>query len=153
MGGTSRITDIIGPIYFIKKAFSQRQLRVGELVKQNLGELFIRNEAKIPSVNSKYITVTEVRMTPDLKTARVYVIPLGGTDAKETVKILTEYSHLVRKALSKRLDIKFLPKLTFVEDNSFEYAEKIEKIIKKIKKNDEEKKKIQLSPLQIMKKM
>ena len=122
------------------KTLTQRQLRVGELVKQNLGELFIRNEAKIPSVNSKYITVTEVRMTPDLKTARVYVIPLGGTDAKETVKILTEYSHLVRKALSKRLDIKFLPKLTFVEDNSFEYAEKIEKIIRKIKINDTEKK-------------
>ena len=123
-----------------ERTFSQRQLRVGELVKQNLGELFIRNEAKIPSVNSKYITVTEVRMTPDLKTARVYVIPLGGTDVKETVKILTEYSHLVRKALSKRLDIKFLPKLTFIEDNSFEYAEKIENIIKEIKKNDTEKK-------------
>ena len=123
-----------------QKAYSQRQLRVGELVKQNLGELFIRNEAKIPSINSKLVTVTEVRMTPDLKTARVYVIPLGGIDTKETVKILTEFSHLVRKALSKRLDIKFLPKLTFVEDNSFEYAEKIEKIIKKNKNNDKEKK-------------
>ena len=122
------------------KPYSQRQLRVGELVKQNLGELFIRNEAKIPTINSKLITVTEVRMTPDLKTARVYVIPLGGIDTKETVRILTEYSHLVRKALSKRLDIKFLPKLTFVEDNSFEYAEKIEKIIKKNKNNDKEKK-------------
>ena len=121
-------------------SFSQRQLRVGELVKQNLGELFIRNEAKIPSLNCKLITVTEVRMTPDLKTARVYVIPLGGVETKETVKILTEYSHLVRKALSKRLDIKFLPKLTFVEDNSFEYAEKIEKIIKKNRDNDKEKK-------------
>ena len=64
------------------RTFSQRQLRVGELVKQNLGELLIRNEAKIPSINSKLITVTEVRMTPDLKTARVYVIPLGGTDTK-----------------------------------------------------------------------
>ena len=123
-----------------QRQFSQRQLRVGELVKQNLGELLIRNEAKIPSINSKLITVTEVRMTPDLKTARVYVIPLGGADTKETVKILTEYSHLVRKALSKRLDIKFLPKLTFVEDNSFEYAEKIENIIKEIKKNDTQKK-------------
>ena len=123
------------------KTFSQRQLRVGELVKQNLGELFIRNEAKIPSINSKLITVTEVRMTPDLKTARVYVIPLGGVETKETVRILTEYSHLVRKALSKRLDIKFLPKLTFVEDNSFEYAEKIEKIIKRNKEDDKEKKK------------
>ena len=123
-----------------QRAYSQRQLRVGELVKQNLGELFIRNEAKIPSINSKLITVTEVRMTPDLKTARVYVIPLGGIDTKETVKILTEYSHLVRKALSKRLDIKFLPKLTFVEDNSFEYAEKIERIIRKYKENEKEKK-------------
>ena len=122
------------------RPFSQRQLRVGELVKQSLGELFIRNEAKIPSFNSKLITVPEVRMTPDLKTARVYVIPLGGIDTKETVRILTEYSHLVRKALSKRLDIKFLPKLTFIEDNSFEYAEKIEKIIKKNRENDKEKK-------------
>jgi ribosome-binding factor A len=123
-----------------QKAFSQRQLRVGELVKQNLGELFIRNEAKIPKINSKLVTVTEVRMTPDLKTARVYVIPLGGIDTKETVRILTENSHLVRRALSKRLDIKFLPKLTFVEDNSFEYAEKIERIIKRNNKNDKEKK-------------
>ena len=126
----------------LQKTYSQRQLRVGELVKQNLGELFIRNEAKLPLKNSKLITVTEVRMTPDLKSARVYVIPLGGVDIKETVKILTEYSHLVRRALSKRLDIKFLPKLTFVEDNSFEYAEKIERIIKKNKINDKEKKDI-----------
>ena len=123
-----------------QRPFTQRQLRVGELVKQNIGELFIRNEAKIPLINSKLITVTEVRMTPDLKTARVYVIPLGGIDTKETVRILTDFSHLVRRALSKRLDVKFLPKLTFVEDNSFEYAEKIEKIIRKIKINDTEKK-------------
>ena len=123
-----------------ERPYSQRQLRVGELIKQNIGELLIRNEAKLPLINSKLITVTEVRMTPDLKTARVYVIPLGGKDTKETVKILTEYSHLVRKALSKRLDIKFLPKLTFIEDNSFEYAEKIEKLIKKNKKYDKEKK-------------
>ena len=124
----------------IGKQITQRQLRFGEMVKQSLSMIFIRNEAKIPSINSKLITVTEVRMTPDLKTARVYVIPLGGVDTKETVKILTEYSHLVRRALSKRLDIKFLPKLKFVEDNSFEYAEKIEKIIKKNKDNEKEKK-------------
>ena len=120
--------------------YSQRQLRVGELVKQNLGEIFIRNEAKIPLINTKVITVTEVKMTPDLKTARAYVIPLGGVDMIETVSILTEYSHLVRKALSKKLDIKFLPKLAFVEDNSFEYAEKIERLIKKNKENEAEKK-------------
>ena len=120
--------------------YSQRQLRVGELVKQNLGEIFIRNEAKIPLIDTKVITVTEVKMTPDLKTARAYVIPLGGINTSETVSVLTEYSHLVRKALSKKLDIKFLPKLAFVEDNSFEYAEKIERLIKKNKKNEAEKK-------------
>ena len=120
--------------------YSQRQLRVGEMVKQNLGEIFIRNEAKIPLINTKVITVTEVRMTPDLKTARAYVIPLGGEGMTEMVSVLTEYSHLVRKALSKKLDIKFLPKLAFVEDNSFEYAEKIERLIKKNKENETEKK-------------
>ena len=120
--------------------YTQRQLRVGELVKQNLGEIFIRNEAKLPSINTKVITVTEVKMTPDLKTARVYVIPLGGVNLSETVSVLTEYSHLVRRALSKKLDIKFLPRLAFVEDNSFEYAEKIERLINTNKKNEKEKK-------------
>ena len=121
-------------------SFSQRQLRVGELVKQKVGEIFIRNEAKLPSIDTKIITVTEVRMTPDLKTARIYVIPLGGLGMTEIVRALTEYSHLVRRALSKKLDIKFLPKLTFVEDNSFEYAEKIERLIRKNNKDDTEKK-------------
>ena len=79
--------------------FSQRQLRVGELVKQSIGEIFIKNETKITSFNSKFITVTEVRMTPDLKTARVYVIPLGGADMKQIVSVLTANSHLVRNCL------------------------------------------------------
>jgi ribosome-binding factor A len=91
-------------------------------------------------LNTKVITVTEVRMTPDLKTARAYVIPLGGEKMSETVSILTEYSHLVRKALSKKLDIKFLPKIAFLEDKSFEYAEKIERLIKQNKEDETEKK-------------
>ena len=124
-----------------ERTYSQRQLRVGELVKQNLGEIFIRNEAKIPSINTKVITVTEVRMTPDLKTARAYVIPLGGLEMDRTVSILTEFSHLVRKALSKKLDVKFLPRLSFVQDNSFAYAEKIERLIKKNKEKENEKEK------------
>ena len=111
--------------------YSQRQLRVGELVKQNLGQIFLRNEAKIPSLNTKLVTVTEVRMSSDLKSARAYVIPLGGKETKKTVNTLTEFSHLVRRALSKKLDIKFLPKLHFVGDESFDYAERIEKLIKK----------------------
>tara|TARA_B100000929_G_scaffold272796_1_gene244627 strand:- start:954 stop:1325 length:372 start_codon:yes stop_codon:yes gene_type:complete len=109
---------------------NHRHLRVGELVKQNLGQIFLRNEAKIPSLNTKLVTVTEVRMSSDLKSARAYVIPLGGKETEKTVNTLTEFSHLVRKALSKKLDIKFLPKLHFVGDDSFDYAERIEKLIK-----------------------
>ena len=114
-------------------AFSQRQLRVGELIKQSLGQIFLRDEAKVPILETKNITVTEVRMSPDLKNARAYVIPLGGKDSDKTVSILTEFSHLVRKALSKKIDMKFLPRVSFVSDKSFDYAEKIERLIEKNK--------------------
>ena len=113
--------------------FSQRQLRVGELIKQSLGQIFLRDEAKVPSINTKNITVTEVRMSPDLKNARAYVIPLGGKDTEKTINILTEFSYLIRKALSKKVDMKFLPKVSFIGDKSFDYAEKIEKLIKENK--------------------
>ena len=115
------------------ETFSQRQLRVGELIKQNLGQIFLRNEAKVPTLKTKNITVTEVRMSPDLKNAKAYVIPLGGKNTEEAVSILTEFSHLIRKALSKKVDMKFLPKVHFVGDESFDYAEKIEKLIQKNK--------------------
>ena len=113
--------------------YTQRQLRVGELIKQNLGQIFLRDEAKIPSLDTKNITVTEVRMSPDLKNAKAYVIPLGGKDIEKSVNILTEFSYLIRKALSKKIDMKFLPKVYFVGDKSFDYAEKIEKLIQKNK--------------------
>ena len=109
---------------------NHRKLRVGELIKQNLGQIFLKNEAKIPSFNTNLITITEVKMSSDLKSARAYVIPLGGKEIERTVNTLTEFSYLVRKALSKKLDIKFLPRLYFVGDKSFDYAEKIEKLIK-----------------------
>ena len=114
-------------------AFSQRQLRVGELIKQSLGQIFLNDEAKVPILETKNITVTEVRMSPDLKNARAYVIPLGGKDTENAVNILTQFSHLIRKALSKKIDMKFLPKVSFVSDKSFDYAEKIEKLIQKNK--------------------
>ena len=114
-------------------AFSQRQLRVGELIKQSLGQIFLRDEAKVPNIDTKNITVTEVRMSPDLKNARAFVIPLGGKDTEKAVNILTEFSYSIRKALSKKIDMKFLPKVSFVCDKSFDYAEKIEKLIQKNK--------------------
>ena len=113
--------------------FSQRQLRVGELIKQSLGQIFLRDEAKVPTLETKNITVTEVRMSPDSKSASAYVIPLGGKDTENAVNILTKFSYLIRKALSKKIDMKFLPKVSFVGDKSFDYAEKIEKLIQKNK--------------------
>ena len=122
------MTDRLG------KPVSQRQLRVGEMIKQSLSMIFIRNEAKVPNLETNNITVTEVRMSQDLKIAKAYVLPLGGKDADEKIKILAEYSFLVRKILSQKVITKFLPKLLFRKDESFEYAEKIENLIKQTNK-------------------
>ena len=102
-------------------------------MKQSLGQILLRDEAKIPGLETKNVTVTEVRMSPDLKNAKAYVIPLGGKDTEKTVNVLTEFSHLIRKALSKKIEMKFLPRVSFVSDKSFDYAEKIEKLIQKNK--------------------
>ena len=124
---------------------ADKMLDAGVMTQTAHNSLF--NEGKVPgkkgfNKKEKSLISDVVEFKSNMKK------PLGMNEfeqtqyTKETVKILTEYSHLVRKALSKRLDIKFLPKLTFVEDNSFEYAEKIERLIKKIKnkENDKEKK-------------
>jgi len=116
------------------KPVSQRQLRVGEMVKQSLGMIFLRNEAKVPNLETNIITVTEVKMSQDLKIAKAFVLPLGGKNAEETINILKEFSFLIRKVLSKKITIKFLPKILFAKDESFDYAEKIEKLIKQTNK-------------------
>ena len=116
------------------KTISQRQLRVGEMIKQSLSMIFLKNEAKVPNLETNIITVTEVRMSQDLKIAKVYVLPLGGKNAEETIDILKEYSFLIRKILSQKVVMKFLPKLLFRKDESFEYAEKIENLIKQTNK-------------------
>ena len=118
----------------IGKPVSQRQLRVGEMIKQALGTLFIRDEAKIPNLSTKEITVTEVRMSPDLKTAKIFVMPLGGKNTEEIIEKLKISSFMIRKVLSKKIIMKFLPKLFFVKDDSFDYAEKIENLIKQTNK-------------------
>ena len=116
------------------KPVSQRQLRVGELINQALSMIFIREEAKIPNLDTKSITVTEVRMSPDLKNAKVFVIPLGGKDADKVIDKLKEFSFVIRKVLSKKIMVKFMPKVFFVNDNSFDYAEKIENLIRQTQK-------------------
>ena len=116
------------------KPITQRQLRVGEMIKQSLGTMFVRNEAKVPDLETNNITVTEVRMSQDLKVAKAYVLPLGGKNAEETVEKLKKYSFLIRKTLSKKIIMKFLPKILFAKDESFDYAEKIENLIKQTNK-------------------
>ena len=118
----------------IGKPISQRQLRVGEMIKQSLSMIFIKDEAKIPNLDTKEITVTEVRMSPDLKIAKAYVLPLGGKNANDVIEYLKSYSFVVRKVLSKKITMKFLPKILFTKDESFEYAEKIENLIKQTNK-------------------
>ena len=116
------------------KPISQRQLRVGEMIKQSLGMIFVRNEAKLPNIETSNITVTEVKMSQDLKIAKAFILPLGGKNSDETVEKLKEFSFLVRKILSKKITMKFLPKILFRKDESFEYAEKIENLIKQANK-------------------
>ena len=116
------------------KPVSQRQLRVGEMIKQALGMIFLRDEAKLPNLDTKEITVTEVRMSQDLKIAKAFVLPLGGKNAQEIIVKLKEFSFVIRKVLSKKITMKYLPKLLFVKDESFDYAEKIENLIKQTNK-------------------
>ena len=116
------------------KPISQRQLRVGEMIKQSLGMIFAKNEAKVPNLETNSITVTEVKMSQDLKVAKAFVLPLGGKDAEEKIEILRQFSFLIRKVLSKKITIKFLPKILFKKDESFEYAEKIENLLKQTNK-------------------
>ena len=116
------------------KPVTQRQLRVGEMIKQSLGMIFVRNEAKVPELETNNITVTEVKMSQDLKVAKAYVLPLGGKNAEETVEKLKKYSFLIRKTLSKKVIMKFLPKILVAKDDSCEYAEKIENLIKQTNK-------------------
>ena len=104
------------------------------MINQALGILFIRDEAKISNLSTREITVTEVRMSPDLKTAKIFVIPLGGKNTEEIIEKLKMSSFIIRKVLSKKIVMKFLPKLFFVKDDSFDYAEKIENLIKQTNK-------------------
>ena len=118
----------------IGKPVSQRQLRVGEMIRQSLGMIFARNEAKVPNLETNTITVTEVKMSQDLKIAKAYVLPLGGKDTEKVIKKLKEYSFLIRKVLSKKVFMKYIPEIFFAKDDSFEYAEKIENLIKQTNK-------------------
>ena len=97
----------------MESQYHQRQLRVGEMIKQSLSMIFIKNEAKVPNLETNTITVTEVRMSQDLKIAKAYVLPLGGKNAEEAINVLKKYSFLIRKNIITEGGYEIFTKITF----------------------------------------
>jgi len=108
---------------------SQRQLRVGELVRHALAEMLTRGEVHDPVIESHLVTVPEVRMTADLRLATVYVMPLGGRDADEVVAAFEKHKKFLRTELAHRINLKFAPDIRFRVDERFAEAERIEKLL------------------------
>ena len=114
-----------------KKPPSQRQLRVGEALRQALAEVFMRNEIHDPELDRQSITVSEVRISPDLKNATAYVTPLaGGDNAEKTIKLLNDRSADLRRAVGRRMATKYSPRLYFKLDRSFDAAGRINHLLK-----------------------
>lgn len=99
---------------------SQRQLRVGELIRRTLSDVLIRGDIHDPDLNRMSITVAEVRTSPDLRVATAYVLPLGGQGKDEALDALRRNRHELRRAVTKDLTLKFSPELRFVIDDTFD---------------------------------
>ena len=108
---------------------SQRALRVGELVRQALADMLTRGEVHDPVIEGHLITVPEVRMSPDLRLATIYVMPLGGRDEKEVVAALERNRRFLRGEIARRVNLKFAPDIRFRIDESFDEAERIRKLL------------------------
>ena len=108
---------------------SVRVLKVGERVRHILSELLARGEAHDDTLTAHAVSVTEVRMTPDLRNARAYVKPLLGEDEAEVLKALRSNTAFFQREVAKRLGLKIAPKLQFSPDESFDEAERIEKLL------------------------
>jgi ribosome-binding factor A len=109
---------------------SQRALRVGELVRHALAEMLARGDVHDPVIETHLITVPEVRMSPDLKLATAYVMPLGGKDGTEVVAALERNKRYLRGEIAHRVNLKFAPDIRFRIDERFDEAERIEKLLR-----------------------
>ena len=107
---------------------SQRQLRAGELVRHALVEILREDDLADPALSGASITVTQVRVSPDLKQAMVYVEPLGGDHAAEVVGALNRSARFLRGRLGHAIDIRFTPSLKFVHDESFDVATRMDRL-------------------------
>lgn len=109
---------------------SQRQLRVGELVRHAVAEILMHGAAHDPALEGNLITVPEVRMTADLKLATIYVMPLGGLHIDEVMAALNRNKKLIRTEIAHRVNLKFAPDIRFHVDERFDEAERIEKLLR-----------------------
>ena len=123
------------------KAPSQRMLRVGELIRHRIAELLARGEVHDDVLASHVITIPEVRLSPDLKFATVYVMPLGGNDVKPVVEALTRNKKYLRAAVAETLNLRYAPDLRFKEDKTFEEVTRIDRLLDspKVRQDIEEK--------------
>jgi ribosome-binding factor A len=109
---------------------SQRQLRVGELVRHALSDILSRGEVRDPDLSGVSVTVTEVRPSADMRHAVIFCEPLGGKNAERVIEALNRHRGFLRGLLGHVIRLKFTPELRFVEDQSFAEAEKIEALLK-----------------------
>src|SRR6201984_3508723 len=109
---------------------SQRQLRVGETVRHAIADVLSQGSVHDPDLEGHIITVPEVRMSPDLKLATVYVMPLGGRDTDKVLVALERNKKFLRGEVARRVNLKFAPDLRFRIDDRFDEAERIEKLLK-----------------------
>jgi ribosome-binding factor A len=108
---------------------TQRALRVGELVRHALADMLTRGEVHDPVIEAHTITVPEVQMSPDLRLATVYVLPLGGKDADDVVAALERNKRFLRGEVARRVNLKFAPDLRFRADDRFEEARRIDALL------------------------
>lgn len=108
---------------------SQRQLRVGELVRHALTEILDRGLARDPDLAGVAITVSEIRLSADLRNATAYVMPLGGADCDIVVEALRRAAPFLRRTLAGRLSLKYVPNLLFEPDTTFDYAGRINQLL------------------------
>ena len=112
------------------KTRSQRQLRVGEVIRHALAQTLERGEADDPGLDGVSITVTEVRVSPDLKNATAFVMPLGGVDADPILESLNRATPFFRRRIATEIDIRRLPALSFQLDESFDNASHIDSLLR-----------------------
>lgn len=108
---------------------SQRMLRVGELIRHKLAEMLVRGEIHDDTIASHVITISEVRLSPDMKLATVYVMPLGGKDIRPVIEALEHHKRYIRSELAHEVNLKYAPEVRFREDESFEEATRIDRLL------------------------